>query len=275
MAVKHFVVNPENRQVVDKAALAQSRLEEIAIHKEAETAREKANRERLERSEDLKHLPGRVVVKVDTQSKNSHRLTEAITIRRERQYNNFNRRETEPVNCIVISAEYVPTGAEILVGHNALHDTNKIFDYTGLSGAAEATDVRYYSLPEDDCFAWRDGEEMKPMRNFQFGLRVFKPYEGLIAGIEPTLIKNVLYVTTGALAGQVVNTLIAADYQVVYQNHETGREANLIRFRHSDEEEIEKEEVLFINHSLTEEVKSGKLLVGLTVSDAKKITNAD
>lgn len=275
MPVKHFIVSP-GKVEIDKASLAQRRLDEAAIHKEAESARERANRERLAQGDELKHLPGRVVVKVNVESKNQHRLTESLTIRRERQYNNFNRRETEPVNCVVISSEYVPTGAEILVGHNALHETNKILDYTPLCGAAESSDIRYYSLPEDDCFAWRNPEtgRMEPMKGYQFGLRIFEPYDGIIGGIAPTLVKDKLYVTTGDLAGQVVGVLTASDYQIVFQGVDN-REDTLIRFRHSDTEELEREEVIYIDHEATGKVKSGEFIVGYEIKDAKAISNAD
>lgn len=267
---KHFIINPKLEEL-KKADIAKSRLDEELIHKSADEARKKANEIKLSQKESLKYVHGRVVVKVNLENKNSHRFEDGTEIRLERKYNNFNRRETEPVNCIVISAEYIPSGVEILVSHNSLHDTNRIFDYPELSGAAEQTDVRYYSLPEEDCFAWRNSNGvMMPMKNFEFGLRVFKPYAGSLTGIEPELVKDVLYVTTGALSGNVVNVLKASDYQIVFQG-ENGREQNIIRFRHSDEDELEREEVVCINHTLTEQVLNGELSVGLTVSDAKTV----
>ena len=270
---KHFVVNPKIEKV-DRAEIAKTELDKAVIHKTAETAREKINRERLEQKEDLKYIDGRVVVKVDLEKKNFHQFSDGTKIRRERKYNNFNRRETEPVNAVVISAEYIPEGCEILVGHNSLHDTNKIFDYTGLSGKAEATDIRYYSLPEDDCFAWRDENgEMQPLRNYAFGLRVYKPYTGALEGIEPEKVKDVLWVTTGELKGNVVNVLPFSDYEIIFQDL-NGVEGNIIRFRHSDDCEFEREEVICINHDLTEKVLNGELLVGLSTSDAKKLNNA-
>jgi len=271
MPVKHFVVNPE-RGKVDKAAAAQSRLEEMAIHKEAESAREISNRERLAAKDDLKHLPGRIVVKVNLESKNFHRLTESLTIRRERQYNNFNRRETEPVNAVVISGANIPTGVEILIHHNALHDSNKIFDYGQLSGKTTASDIKFFSIPETECFLWKDKSgKWIPLKGFATGLRVFKPYTGILQNIDPTQFKNVLYITSGELKDKVVHTLRACDYELIFQGSD-GREQRIIRCRHYENEDNDKEEIIAISDYLTEKVESGEYWVGLDKSSAKPIT---
>lgn len=219
----------------------------------------------------LKFVPGRVVVKVDLESKNSHTFKSGQTIRLERQYDNFNRRETQPVNATVVSAENIPEGSEVLMSHNALHDVNKIFNYKTLSGKDEASSEKFFSISETECFAWRDNTgELKPMKDFVFALRVYKPYTGSLQGIEPSLIKQVLYITTGGLAGNVCHVLKAADYEIVFQGQD-GREDRVIRLRHSDMEEIEREEIIAVSHNLTEDIMLGNLLVGLTPSTAKSI----
>lgn len=268
---KHFIVNP-SKEKIDRAELVKSQLEEKLIHATVKSARDKANEEALKKKDGLKYRHGRVIVKIDVESKNSHTFEDGTVIRRERKYNEFNMRIVQPVNAIVISAEYIPCGTQILINHNAIHDTNKIFDYPELTGKEAETDVRYFSMPEEDCYAWLDGEEWKPLRNFEFALRVFEPYKGFLTGIEPTKIKDTLYVTTGKLKGKVVGTLTAADYEIVYQD-KTGREGNLIRFRHSEDENFEREEVIYINDYLTERLNNGELLVGLTAADAKTIVN--
>lgn len=209
---------------------------------------------------------------VDLESKNSHRFEDGTEIKLARGFNNFNRRESQPVNATVISADNIPEGSEILIGHNSLHETNKINDYKPLSGAEAASSVKYYSIPEEECFAYRGADGlMKPCKEFQFGLRVFKPYRGVIEGIEPELLNDVLYCTTGDLKGYVVQTLKAADYQIIFQSSKTGKEDSLIRFRHSDEEELVREEVALIRHDLTDLVNIGDLIVGLSISDAQPI----
>jgi len=270
MATKHFIINPE-KENFDRGVLAQSQLEEIYIHKQAKTAKDEANERAMVRAETLRYVPNRVIIKINVELKNSHRFEDGTVIRRERKYNQFNMRIAQPVNAVVVSGENVPEGVEVLINHNSIHDTNKIFDYPKLSGAAEATDIRYYSIPEEDCFAWRDKDGVvKPMKNFEFGLRVYKPYLGSLEGVEHELVKDVLYVTTGKLKGKVVNVLKASDYQIVFQGL-SGREENVIRFRHSDEQELDREEVVCIEHTLSKKVKSGELFVGLTPQDAKSI----
>lgn len=221
---------------------------------------------------ELKHTEGRVVVSVNLEGKNTHKFADGTVIRLERQYNNLNRRETEPVNAMVISGENIPVGSEILIHPNCTHDVNKIFNYKNLSGKEEASDVKYYSVREEDCFLWlgEDGE-CKPIAPYETALRVFKPYEGLIEGVPPAVLKDVLYVTSGDLKGQVVKTLKACDYQIVFQDT-NGREGNAIRFRPNGDEKHDREpEAIAVLHELTKKVKSGKYLVGIDIRDAKPI----
>lgn len=219
----------------------------------------------------LKYVQGRVICQVDLEGKNTHQFADGTKIRLERDYNNFNRRETQPVNGIVISAENIPEGSEILISHNALHDSNRLFNYTPLSGSAQASDIKYYSIPEEDCFAWRDNDgTLKPMKNFEFALRVFKPYVGRISFVSPVLMKDVLYITTGKLKNNVCHTLKSSDYEVIYQELD-GREGRLIRLRHSEDSDFNREEITATSHTLTDQVNKGELIIGLEPSKAKTL----
>jgi hypothetical protein len=223
---------------------------------------------------NLKHREGRVIVFADLEKKNSHTFENGQTIRLERNFNNFNNREVQPVNCVVISAENIPTGAEILVNHNALHEINKIYDYKNLSGDDIASDIKHFSLPEGDCYLWRENEneKWKPCGIYATALRVFKPYEGMIDGIEPTLIKDNLYVTSGEYEGLVVKTLKACDYAIVFQDS-NGRENQIIRFRpNGDEKDNREPEAIMIDHNLTDKINNGELLIGLSIKDCKPLT---
>lgn len=221
---------------------------------------------------ELKSVSGRIVVSVDLQLKNSHKFSDGTTIRIERQFDNFNKRETEPANAIVIDAEHIPAGAEILINHNSTHDVNRIFDYKNLSGEEIASDIKYYSLPESECFLWRMGDgEWNPIPPFETALRVFKPYTGLLSGIEPTKVIDTLFVTSGDLNGKVVKTLKASDYECVFQEN-NGRERRIIRFRpYGDEKSNREPEAIAILNEATEKVNHGQYIVGLTPSDAKPI----
>jgi hypothetical protein len=222
---------------------------------------------------ELKAVDGRVIISVDLEGKNSHTFQDGTKIRLERQWNNLNRRETHPVNAIVIDGGGAKSGSQILIHPNMTHESNKIFNFTSLSGQVEGSDVKYFSIPIEQCYAWLDEEDnntWKPLPNFDFGLRVYKPYKGPIEGIEPTYIKDVLYVTTGEFKGLVVHTLKACDYEIIFQGIH-GREERIIRFRHFPDQEHEREEIIAVDHYLTEQVNNGKLLVGLSPTKAEKL----
>jgi len=222
----------------------------------------------------LKNIPGSVVVKIDLQNKNWHTFDNGVTIRRERQFNEFNRRITEPVNAIVVSADAIPAGAEILIHPNCVHDTHRIFNYKPLSGKDEGSDVKYYSIKEDECFLWLDEHGIwQPLEPYATALRVFRPYSGLIVGLPPEKVKDVLYITSGELKGKVVKTLTHCDYEVIFMDT-NGKEGRRIRFRpFGDQKTKREEEAICIMDSMTEDVSDGKLLIGLSESDATTLNN--
>jgi len=212
----------------------------------------------------------RVIIKVDLESKNSHTFKDGTKIKLERQYDNFNMRYVKPVNAEVVNAKDIPAGAEILIHHNATHDTYKIFNYQRPTAEA-SSDIQYFSIPIEECFMWREekGSTWNALNNFITGLRIFEPYSGNLQGIDPSLIKNKIYVTSGELAGNVVGTVISSDYEIIYQNDD-GTEGKIIRLRYYPEGN-DRNEVISVEHEYTERVKNGELLVGYSISDAKKL----
>lgn len=217
----------------------------------------------------LKHTEHRVVVKANDELKNSWQLAGGPKIRLERQYNNLNRRETQPVNAIVVSSEYIPEGTEILIHHNCVDPNYEIYNYQQLSGEETASDWRYYSIPMDMCYLYKDGDDWLPLKGFECGLRVYTPYNGVITGIEPKVIRNVLFMTTGEYKNKVCHTINAVDYQIIFQGI-NGREDTRIRCLPNGDERLKKEpEIIAIDHYLTKKVLDGELLVGYTISDAK------
>ena len=212
----------------------------------------------------------RVIIKVDLESKNSHTFKDGTKIRLERIYDNFNMRYVKPVNGIVVNAKDIPEGAEILIHHNSTHDTYKIFNYQKPTTEA-SSDVQYFSIPIEECFLWREGKgsSWKPLNNFVTALRIFKPYKGIMEGVEPQLMKNKLYITSGELKGNVVTTVISSDYEIIYQNDD-GTEGKIIRLRYFNDGS-DRNEVIAVEHHLTEMVISGDLLVGYGKSDATKL----
>ncbi len=270
MAVKHFIINPSINSV-SKDVLGNIRAEGELLKREMDKVLRGRSKEKIEQEDDLVHVQGRVIVKVDMESKNSHRFSDGTTIRLERAFNNFNRRETQPINCMVISEENIPRGSEMLVDHNAFHETNRINDYKNSFEHEGSDDVRYFSIPLSECYAYRvkNGEWM-PMPTFDFALRVFKPYEGLIQGVHPNIVKDVLYVTTGELKDKVVKTIKASDYVIIFQGDD-GVEKQLLRFRPNGDEKLNFEpEAICVMDFMTEQVDKGELLVGLTTKDCEE-----
>lgn len=220
---------------------------------------------------NLKHVEGKVVCAVNLEFKNYHTFSDGTKIRLERQFDNFNRRETHPVNAIVVSGKDIPAGAEILIHPNAPTDSNQIHNFKKLSGRETSSDTKYYSIPEEMCFIWRDGDEWKPLAPYETAMRIFIPYKGVIAGIEPTKIEDALYCTSGDLKGKAVQTLKACDYEVIYQDV-NGKEGRMIRWRPNGCEKTNREpEAIAILESVTKKIKKGEYLVGLSTSDAKPI----
>ena len=219
---------------------------------------------------ELKTPTNRVIIKVDLESKNSHTFKDGTKIKLERVYDNFNMRYVKPVNAEVVNAKEIPVGSEILIHHNATHDTYKIFNYQRPTAEA-SSNMQYFSIPIEECFMWRDkkGSTWNALNNFITGLRIFEPYTGFLEGIEPTLVKNKIYVTSGELEGNVVGTVISSDYEIIYQDDD-GTEGKIIRLRYYPEGN-DRNEVISIEHELTNKVKNGELLVGYNTSDAKKL----
>lgn len=262
---KHFLLNP-NIENQDTKIINTSREEAELAHQYAFVRSRSKNQDQILEVDNLIHIEGRVVVKIDLDGKDSWTFENGQKIEYKRRFNNFNQRETQPVNAIVISGEGINKGAEILIHPNAIHDTNRIFDYKDSSDT-----IGYYSIQHEMCFAWHDGSEWKPLPPYDFALRVFIPYDGVITGIEPKLVKDVLWVTSGEFKNKAVKTLVACDYQIVFQDR-NGREGWLIRFRPSGDEKTKREpEAVAILEGVTEKILSGKYLVGYKTSDAKSI----
>jgi len=222
----------------------------------------------------LKAPNNRVIIKVDLESKNSHTFKDGTKIKLERVYDNFNMRYVKPVNAEVVDAKDIPTGAEILIHHNATHDTYKIFNYQRPTTEA-SSDIQYFSIPIEECFMWREGKGSiwNALNNFVTALRIFKPYNGMLEGIEPEVMNNKLYITSGELKGRAVNTVISSDYEIIYQNDD-GTEGRIIRLRYYPDGN-DRNEIIAINDNMTALIENGDLWVGYSKSDAKQLKEAE
>jgi len=263
MNKKHFVLIEDQKvSKKDIELIEKERQAKLKAHSKRILA---LNKEKLKKPVYIKHPEGRVVISIDLEAKNSHTFSSGEKIYIGRQFNNLNRRETEPVNAYVISASDIPYGSEILIHPNAINDSNKIFNFN-----ENISDVKYYSIPENQCYFWKTADDWQPLKGFVTGLRVFEEYRGALVGVNHTQIKNVLYITSGHLRGKVVHTLKACDYEMIFMGS-NGVEQRVIRCRHFENEINEREEIIAVDEYLTKRIVGEDLLVGISFSDAKSI----
>jgi hypothetical protein len=266
---KHFLINPKKENLSKEIGESIKKSEADTLRNAADNYRKLSN-ERIESEEiPLKHVEGRIIIKIDIDSKDIHTLEDGTQIYRGRRFNNLNVRETSPVNAWVVDAEYISKGSEILVHPNSIHDSNRIFNY-GSSGIEQGNSVRYYSIEEPSAFLFREGTEWKPLKGFATGLRIFEPYKGIITGIPPKKIENVLYICSGEYSGKAAQTLKACDYEIVFTGI-SGREERIIRCRHYEGYDHDREEIIIERNDLTKKINNGQLLIGLSENDAKKL----
>lgn len=262
---KYFILNPK------KSNLSKDEIFSIEKEKEVRFNNHKLSQEDIAKIEmgetdTIKHVDGRVIVKIDMEGKNYHRFDSGLTIRRERAFNNFNFRETSPVNGIVISSEHIPKGVDVIVDYHSVHDSNRIFNYKNKS-----TNIRYYSIKTEDCYLWYDKNGWNPLPPYELGLRLFKKYDSVISWMKPEKMDNFLYITTGKLKGKVVMTLIGCDYECVFQDT-NGKEGNRVRFLPFGNEKLNKEpEAVAIREDILAEIKKEKILLGYSLSDCKTL----
>lgn len=233
---------------------------------------ERSNNFYKNNSFNLKHVKGRVIVKVDMDQKNFYTLSNGVTLKVERKYDNLDRSYTQQILGVVISAEHIPTDALLLFHFNSAHDSNLITNHSGLSGDEVASGIKIYSFVEAECFLWKmlGDEEWQPTKGFAIAERVYKPYEGRLVGLTPQLFKDTLFIKTGEYKGKVVKTLKACDYNILFRN-EKGVDEHIVRCRHFENETHTREEIIAVDENLTEQLYSGKLWVGTTPQNAKPI----
>lgn len=268
MNKKYFVIGGKKElSKEDVLGIEKSKTETLdRSHK----VKEKINEKKLSDEYEIKAMEGCAIVLIDTDGKNTYTFDSGLVIRRERDYNNFDVKDTKQTFGVIVDSATIPKGALVLFHPNATHDTYKINNYEQVSGENESTSVHLYSIPEEQIFLWKtENTDWQPTKNHVTALRIYKPYSGLISGIEPAKLKNVLYILDGDLKGTAVHTLIAADYEIIF-NDINGKERRVIRCRHSDTEELEREEIIAVNYDLTKEIEEGKLLIGISPSTAKK-----
>lgn len=222
---------------------------------------------------NLKATEDRILIKADPKQKNQYKLADGVTIQLERDVENLDKKYTAQTMGECVDSETIPKGAMILFHHNSIHPVNEISNHDQISGEDIANGIKIYSITESSCYLWKmpNEKEWQPTKGFATALRVFEPYQGIMEGVQPKKVENVLYLTSGEYKGQVCMTVKAADYEITFLN-EDGKDQTIIRLRPDGcEKENREPEIIAINHEMTDKVLSGELLVGLSVSDCKTL----
>jgi len=218
----------------------------------------------------MKAIRGQIIMKMDVTQKMKYRLTDDVTIQIEKGYN-FNLREDRSSMGYVIDGDSLPVGAKLLCHHLSIEESYRIWDESILTEEEKKEGFKVFSIPIDMAFCYMVENEWVPCKNFLITKRIFKPYNGVLVGIEPKVVKNRLFILKGVdewdgevtdLSNKVCIVTENSDYQIIW--HDTdNREYSLIRTRHR--------ELMGVDEGMTNQVKSGTLLVGYTVSDCEKL----
>lgn len=197
----------------------------------------------------MKATQGNVLIKIDLEQKKKYKFSNGAEIFISRGHE-YNLRLDNPNVAEVIDAENIPTGALVLIHHNSIQDSFKVFEEENI-----------FSVPNDMVFLYYYDNEWLPNTGFVIAERIFKPYKGVLIGIESELVKNRMWIVKGLYAGACAITLKNCDYEIVY--FLDGKEHSIIRTR---TREIIGEDVL-----LGEQIKNNIYLVGINPQDAKTL----
>lgn len=210
---------------------------------------------------DIKATSRNVVVEVEMDNKEKYTFSNGTTIRIQKGFG-YDLRKEWPTFGKIIDGGGLPKDALVLIHHNSTHESFKIpniFDDEG------NRINNLYSISSDMVFCFREeNKSWQPTTDFLITLRMYREYKGILLDIKPTKIPQMLYVVSGILdgkdlSGKVIITSKYADYEVIF--FEDGREQSLIRTR--------VREVMGVSNELTNEVHSGKVLIGNNLENAK------
>ena len=220
----------------------------------------------------MKALTGFVIIKIDTRQKERYRLGGTDIVLDITRGFNWNQREDRPTLATIIDGENLPSGTDVLVNYLALEPVYEILDEDILTKHEKQQGYKILSIPNDMCFAYFHKGEWHPCKEYLITMRVYKPYGGMLLGVEPVLVKNIMYVVKGYsegtekdkvdLSGKVAVTLDWADYEIIWTNRDN-QEERIIRTR--------DREVIGIDNSALEKINKGEYLIGLSPKTAKKL----
>jgi len=203
-------------------------------------------------------MPNRVLVKVPMDLKEFYQLADDVKLFWPRWINNFDGREDNPVNGVVVNGEGLEEGVEVLLEHNATHESNEIFD----SDYPLEPNFKLFSVAVTEVLLWRykyDKEDKlkgwQLYRNVMIVSNLFIHRKSIII-LEPEQIKNRVFVLRGQYENKALIVAKAVAYTIVYQEA-NGRDAQITIMK--DTESIDVPVILGVDEGLTEKVLCGEV----------------
>ena len=210
-----------------------------------------------------------ILLKMNTRQKEKYALTDNIQIEISKGFN-FNLREDRSSMGYIINGRGLTKGHQALCHHLTIESGNEVTAETILTDDEKKIGFKVFSVDKDMVFATSpDGIKWFPCKDFLITFRIFKPYKGKLKGIEPSVLKDRMYIIKGVdefeeeitdLSDKVACTTVNSDYEIIWHN-ENNREQSLIRTR--------SREVLAIDNGMLEDLKKGELLMGLSPTNCK------
>lgn len=210
----------------------------------------------------MRALRNKVLIRIDMTQKEKYSLGNGKTLHWQRGFN-FNLREDRATYGYVVDGNGMKEGTPVLVNYLSTEPSYAADNETILTEEEKKEGFRIRNIEADMIFCYFDGEKWQPCKGFLITKRIFKPYNGLLVGIEHERIKGRLYVVKGFdeydgevtdLSGKVCCVTPHSDVELIWHD-ESSRERRLIRTMNR--------EIEAIDNDMTEQVKNGELLVGV------------
>lgn len=218
----------------------------------------------------MKAINGKILVKIDILQKEKYALTKDTTIYIARGFN-FNLREDRATMGYVVDGNGMKEGVPVLVHYLSTEPSYAVDNEDILTENEKRDGFKIRNVPQDMVFCWFDGKNWQPCKDFLITKRIFKEYKGRLVGIDHQIVKRRLYVVSGVdewdgevtdLSGKVCVVTENSDVELIFhdENHKEGR---VIRTMHR--------EIEAIDNKLTNEVKNGKYLIGLSANNCSTL----
>lgn len=219
----------------------------------------------------MKALRNRALIKMNLKQNAKYAFDSGVVIDLEHGFN-FNLREDRGTKGYIIDGCGLPEGTEVLVHYLSSEPQYLVSNEEILTEEEKTEGYKVFAIPEDNVFIYMDKNgEWKPCKEFLITTRIYKPYTGIMVGVEPQLVTNRMYVISGSddwddeqndLSGKVLVTLDHADYEIIFYSKDN-KEGRIIRTR--------TREIQAVDEFLTKKVKKGEYIIGRSPSEAKTL----